>query len=327
MRKARIIGEIKLGNKKYSVGKRINPDSSATYIFQNKKGDTQMTVYHLFTGIKLTHHAVHSNSSYLGAVKKGNVIEIHHCREGRIERQIDDGYFYLTPGDLAIDIVKENEKEFTFPLNHYHGITISINLDLAPKCFSCFLKDLDIKPQKIAERLCKNKNCFILRSKEYIEHIFSEMYNVPCFNKKDYYKIKILELLLILNSIDSNENSLNIHTLSNTQVELAKRVAKYISKHINSHITISHLSSKFHISATHLQNAFKGVYGVTIFSYIRINKMNFAALELTKTNKSVMEIACNYGYDNASKFASAFREVMGETPLEYRKSHRIANTL
>ena len=29
----------------------------------------------------------------------------------------------------------------------------------------------------------------MIRSKDYIEHLFSEMYNVPCENIKAYYKI------------------------------------------------------------------------------------------------------------------------------------------
>lgn len=54
--------------------------------------------------------------------------------------------------------------------------------------------------------------------------------------------------------------------------------------------------------------------------------MNVTALQLMRTDKIVMEIANDCGYDNASKFASAFRKIMNETPLEYRKSHRLENT-
>ena len=181
-----------LGKRSYTINKCFNADSSVTYSFFNRKGDTKMTVYPLSPGIKLTHHAVHTDRSFLGTSKKGNVIEIHHCSEGRIERNIDGDFFYLTPGDLAINIVNRDTKEFSFPLNHYHGITISINTDIAPKCFSCFLKDVNVEPAKVAKRLCGDKDCFVVRSKNYIEHLFSEMYTVPCENKIGYYKIKVL---------------------------------------------------------------------------------------------------------------------------------------
>lgn len=320
-----LTSEIVLGDRRYTVDKKLGADNSATYIFQSENGDAGMTVCTISPGIKVVHHSVHTDRSYLGTVKKGNVIEIHHCREGRMERPFDGNYFYLMPGDLAIDIVKRDTKEFVFPLRHYHGVTISINTDIAPKCFSCFLSDVDVQPAKVASKLCGDKNCFVIRSKDYIEHIFSEMYNVPCENKKGYYKIKVLELLLVLSGVDPNENRLNTYILSGSQVELAKRAASYIAYNMDSNISVALLSQKFHVSATHLQNAFKGVFGVPVFSYIRIHKMNAAALQLVRTDKTVMEIANECGYDNASKFASAFREIMNETPLEYRKLHRLTS--
>lgn len=313
---------IRFGERSCTVRKETQPDCSTIYTFQDEWGDTEMRVFPLFSGIKLICHAVHTHRSYLGTGKRGNVIEIHHCREGRMECPIAGDYYYLMPGDLAVDVLKRSKKEFAFPLGHYHGITISINVDIAPKCFSCFLKDVQVQPAKVARRLCGEKDCFVIRSEAYIEHLFSEMYQVPCENKKGYYKIKVLELLLVLSGIDPGQNRLSTYTLSGSQVELAKAAAGYISQHMDEHITIPMLSQRFHISATHLQNAFKGVFGVPVFSYIRIQKMNAAALQLARTDKTVMEIANASGYDNASKFAAAFREVMGETPLEYRKNHR-----
>ena len=56
-------------------------------------------------------------------------------------------------------------------------------------------------------------------------------------------------------------------------------------------------------------------------TYMRNYRMNYAAslLRSDKTLK-VAEIAGLVGYDSPSKFASAFHQTMGKTPLEYRKS-------
>lgn len=306
------------------MNKTSNVDGSTTYSFQGENGDSQMTVYTVFPGITLVYHAVHMDSSFLGTSEKGNLIEIHHCKEGRIERQHQDNYFYLMPGDLSVNIVNQRSTEYAFPLRHYHGVTIRINVDVAPKCFSCFLKDVNIQPTKVAEKLCAGKDCFIVRSSDYIEHIFSELYDVPCFDKIGYFKIKILELLLVLSGMEPSENKLSNYTVSFAQVELAKRATSYLYENKDKRITVQNLCEEFHVSATHLQNAFKGVYGVPVYSYMRIQKMQSAALQLIHTERPVLEIASECGYENASKFASAFREIMGETPIEYRKMHTVA---
>ena len=46
--------------------------------------------------------------------------------------------------------------------------------------------------------------------------------------------------------------------------------------------------------------------------------MQSAARDLCSTNASVLEIAGRYGYDNASKFAKAFKDTMGASPSDYR---------
>ena len=69
-------------------------------------------------------------------------------------------------------------------------------------------------------------------------------------------------------------------------------------------------------------NRFKAVCGTSIYAFTKQQKM-YAAAELLRTGDStVLEIAGRFGYDNASKFAGAFRNVMGVTPNEYRSKLR-----
>ena len=158
--------------------------------------------------------------------------------------------------------------------------------------------------------------------REYIEHIFAELYSVPESYKLGYLKIKIMELLLVLSGIDPKQSSFSSSSLSKTQVDLAKNAAAFVARHMDETPTVDDIATEFSISSSHLQKAFKGVYGVPIYSYMRVLKMQAAAMSLTHTDMSVLEIANNAGYGNASKFSSAFKRIIGEAPLEYRKMHR-----
>lgn len=284
----------------------------------DENGEVVMTGYRIFPGIELVFNDIHSPKCVIDHGRKGNVIEIDHCREGRLERESGDEFFYLAPGDLAIGMKNAGEYESYFPLSRYYGITIIIDIESAPRCLSCFLADVNVSPAAIAEKFCSGDRCFVARSKPYVEHIFSELYDVPDSIKKGYYKVKVLELLLVLLGMESGDDEAQSRSLAKNKVELAKEVSHYLTGHMDQHITVAELAEKFHVSQTVLKSAFKGVYGVPVYSYIRTQKMQSAAMLLKQTDLPIMEIAGSCGYDNGSKFAAAFRDVMGTSPNEYR---------
>ena len=88
---------------------------------------------------------------------------------------------------------------------------------------------------------------------------------------------------------------------------------------MDTHITINSLALHFNISSSTLKKTFRDAYGDSIFSCIRRQKMMSAAKILKDTNKTILEIAGDYGYENGSKFSAAFKKVMGVSPSEYRK--------
>ena len=68
-----------------------------------------------------------------------------------------------------------------------------------------------------------------------------------------------------------------------------------------------------------LKDTFKGIYGQPIGAYMKEYRIRQAADLLRQTRVSIAEIASQVGYENQSKFASAFRDIMKIAPAEYRK--------
>ena len=123
-----------------------------------------------------------------------------------------------------------------------------------------------------------------------------------------------------MSCLDTNTDELVKRSYSNHQRLLAVQVSRYLAEHMDSKITLDRLSDHFHMSATQIKSSVRSVYGISLHSFIRIQKMQSAAKMLRDTGLSVSEIAGRYGYDNASKFAGAFKTVMGTTPKEYRNT-------
>ena len=83
--------------------------------------------------------------------------------------------------------------------------------------------------------------------------------------------------------------------------------------------TLARLSQRLGASPSLLQGSFRAVYGMSPGAFLRARRMRYAAELLRRSDGSILTIAGQLGYDNASKFARAFRQVMGVSPSDYRR--------
>ncbi|HEY3425127.1 MAG TPA: AraC family transcriptional regulator [Negativicutes bacterium] len=291
------------------------------YKMKDVSGEGTMTCYKVFPGIDLLYNDFHMQSCFSEFRPKVAMIGIDHCREGRIEWEFQNGsYLYLEEGDLQINAKDNHAIGFGFPLSHYHGITVAVYIDEALKTLSTLFDGFSVDLQALREKFCAGKRSFIMRAEDSIQHIFSELYTVPDKIRKNYFKIKVLELLLFLSVVDVPINSKERPYFPKKQVETVKAIMKYISENIDQHFTLNELSAKFAIPLTSLKLCFKGVYGTSVYAYMRSYRIHAAALMLHQSSENIAVIAGKVGYDNSSKFAAAFKAVMGVSPQEHRKS-------
>lgn len=166
--------------------------------------------------------------------------EINHCREGRYECSFgDNSCCYMAEGDLAIGALTRKKSESSFPLSHYHGITIVINLDELPPGICSVMAMLNVNLAKIQQYICEDNRCCIMRANSSIEHIFSELYHVREQRKAGYMKVKILELLLFLSDLDTAEELIQTNYYNQNQVKLIKEIAAFITSDLTQHHTLN----------------------------------------------------------------------------------------
>lgn len=274
--------------------------------------------YRVFSGVSLVYYTSHTQHGAL-IRPEGASFAIFHCREGRMECTIGQELCYISPGDLLIVRTALLRGELFFPLRHYHGITACIDVAAAPHCLSCVLEDVAVQPGRIEEKFCGAKGYFIARSNPSFEHIFSELYAVPEEVRRGYCRIKLLELMLFLSVYPVQEEQQR--AVSPAQAGLAKEAAAYLTQHMEERVTVRQMAAMLHVSDTVIKSAFRAVYGVSFYAYLKTQKMESAAWMLEYTEQTVAQIAGAHGYDNASKFAVAFRSVKGMAPQEYRQKN------
>lgn len=186
-----------------------------------------------------------------------HMIEINHCLIGRFECSFgENSCCYMAEGDLSISSMMKKKSNSCFPLNHYHGISIVINLDeLLPEVRQIMeLLNIDLHYiQNIFAKETVAASCGPIR----LLNIFFGTLSCPGKRKPGYMKVKMLELLLFLSDLNTAEEVLQTDYFNQNQVALIKAVASYITEDLTAHHTIEQLSQKFEISTTALKSAFE----------------------------------------------------------------------
>ena len=301
-----------------------------TYTYSDDGGDGEATVYQIFPGITAAFLSVHMDDFDISQVEQArgdNQVTIHYCREGRMEQEVSREFFYLMPGDCSIAMVNQPRKRFQLPLKHYHGITISIDLDSISGPLTDYLNCCGCGIRESLAHICGGRDHIVLRSSETARRFFDGLYEAEEDQRLAFLRVRMPELFYRMKYAQTSRGYYDRNLVPRSQVEIVKAVSGYISENLNGKITLRELTRRFGVSDTYLQNAFRSVYGMPVISFIRVQKMHSAAQVLIHTNRTIEEIAEEFGYGNESKFSAAFRKIMGDTPGTYRKEHTKVNIL
>lgn len=300
----------------------VESKECSVYQMKNESGEGTMTMFQVFPGVSLLYNNYHMSFCDSTFATNRNLFCIDHCREGRLEYLFGQGaYSYVEAGDLKLDRRISHQGHFELPLSHYHGITISFDMNLAAKSLPEEIKDFPVSLTSLQEKYCIGEYPRVIHNAPSVEHIFSELYMVPEKIRLPYFKIKIFELLLYLDALEIPPNKEEKPYFYKSQVEKIKAMQNLMTENLERHFTQDELSERFDIPLTPMKNCFKNVYGSPINTYMRIFRMNQASVWLkNQKDMNVTEIAGKLGYDSPSKFAVAFKSVMGKSPLEYRNT-------
>lgn len=281
---------------------------------------TSVKTYHVFRGVEVIYYTI-APCSLEAHDMDGDVIEINHCIHGRCECVFNGRtYACLTKGAVSVNTFPQDKHLSVFPDSHYKGIAVMLRKNLLSDGIKETFETLGIDIDALYSRICGMSNrCCIIKPGGNIEHIYSELYTVKEERKEAYLKLKVLELLMFLSDLEFDCCSC---FYSGEYIEKVRAIREYIQADPCCHHTLNELSRSFDIPLTAMKKCFKSIYGTTIYAYFRHCRIAFA-LEHLKKDSSVSEAAEAAGYENPNKFSTAFKDEMGITPSEYKRSVRL----
>ncbi|WP_211257214.1 helix-turn-helix domain-containing protein [Streptomyces megasporus] len=75
-----------------------------------------------------------------------------------------------------------------------------------------------------------------------------------------------------------------------------------------------------HVSEAHFTRTFRATFGETPHRYLQRRRVERAMFLLRETDRSVTDICFEVGFGSPGTFSRTFRDIVGRSPREYRKS-------
>lgn len=102
-------------------------------------------------------------------------------------------------------------------------------------------------------------------------------------------------------------------------LERMNTTIEYIEEHLLEELHMPTIAKAAGTSESEIQKTFYALTGISIVEYVRRRRLTLAGFELQKREKSVLEIALEYGYTSPDSFTRAFRQMHGTTPSAVKK--------
>jgi len=102
-------------------------------------------------------------------------------------------------------------------------------------------------------------------------------------------------------------------------IEIVSDAIQYIESNLHRNISLHELASRYYISPTHFLRIFQAVTSQTVKSYTLRRKLSRTAVALKETNRKVVDIAFQYGFNSHEQFTRDFIKVFHVTPSLFRK--------
>lgn len=100
--------------------------------------------------------------------------------------------------------------------------------------------------------------------------------------------------------------------------KLICNILDYIDSNINDDISVSSISDVFGYEKSYVMKRFKKELGITITNYINSIRI-YNSLNHFATNKSILDIAIDNGFNSLEYYSETFKKIMKISPRSYKK--------
>ena len=110
--------------------------------------------------------------------------------------------------------------------------------------------------------------------------------------------------------------------MSSRYLDRIRLVLDHIHDHLDGDLSVETLAGVAGFSSFHFHLVFTGLVGETVKAHVKRLRLERAAFLLRHTERAVVEIALDTGYETQESFTRAFKAAFGLPPKRFKKSHQ-----
>jgi AraC family transcriptional regulator len=97
-----------------------------------------------------------------------------------------------------------------------------------------------------------------------------------------------------------------------------QRAVEFINGNVNEQLNLDAIARRAYMSKSYFSKIFRVITGCSVKEYVTAYRLNLAAQDLLMTNKKIIDIAFQYGFNSQQTFTKAFRKYYGIPPGSFR---------
>lgn len=252
-----------------------------------------------------------------------HILELFYCLSGTIEMYYGSSKVLLKENHIGIYNWNHCPDKVIYKKGKFKGISLLLHTDQAVSSIAPYMqgrRDVIFKMQQI---LSENQKMFLAFGNRNLNSVFLGIIENPFAYDKNYLMLKAMELIFISSKTMNQSRQANIMDNEETsEYRMLCKAKDYIELHIADPITVSDIAYELGIGIKNINQMFGNYENQTVYQYLKIERLKRAKELLLSSDHSVTEIALEVGWNNASKFSTAFKARYCDSPLSYRKDRK-----
>jgi AraC-like DNA-binding protein len=103
-----------------------------------------------------------------------------------------------------------------------------------------------------------------------------------------------------------------------------EQMACLVAQRYTEPLTVDQIGKEVGLHPNYAMSLFKKTFGTTLIDYLTHHRISHAQRLLATTDRKIVDVAFNAGFNSISRFNEAFRRACGCSPREYRLGHELS---